>query len=70
MVYGSVFFISKDGYLLINYYVVEDVLKVMIMFNDCCELDVIVVGSDEWIDVVLFKVNGMNFLLFCVGNVD
>lgn len=69
-VYGTGFFISKDGYLLTNEHVVKDASKVTITLNDRREIDAVVVGSDPRTDVAVLKVKGTNFPALPIGNAD
>lgn len=65
---GLGFIILFDGYVLINYYVVVDVSEVKVKLGDSCEFIVKVVGSDQQYDVVLFKIDGKNLFIVCVGD--
>lgn len=42
-----------EGYIVINNYVVEDVEKMIVIFEDGCEYEVIRIGSDKELDIVL-----------------
>lgn len=69
-VYGSAFFISKDGYLLTNHHVINDASKVTITLNDRREIDAEVVGSDERTDVAVLKVKGGDFPALRTGDAN
>lgn len=59
--YGTGFFISKDGYILTNHHVIEGADSISITMNDRTELDAVVVGSDMLSDVAVLKVVGDDF---------
>lgn len=69
-IYGSAFFISKDGYLLTNHHVINDASKVTITLNDRREIDAEVVGSDERTDVAVLKVKGGDFPALRTGDAN
>lgn len=68
--FGTAFFITKDGYMLTNYHVVEGADKVTVTLTDRRELDAKIVGSDERTDVAVLKVEGANFPALPIGNSD
>lgn len=68
--FGTAFFISKDGYMLTNYHVVEGADKITVTLTDRRELDAKIVGSDERTDVAVLKVEGGNFPALPIGNSD
>jgi len=53
---GSGFVISKDGYIVTNNHVIEDVDKITVRFQDGTELPAEVVGRDPKTDVALIRV--------------
>jgi serine protease Do len=53
---GTGFVISKDGYIVTNNHVIEDVEKITVKFNDRRELPATVVGRDPKTDIGLIKV--------------
>ncbi len=68
---GSGFFISKDGYLLTNYHVVEGAEKIKVMLSDEQELAGEVIGKDAKIDIALVRVKTKSDLpLIPLGNSD
>ncbi|MGI5898760.1 MAG: S1C family serine protease [Christensenellales bacterium] len=56
--YGSGVIISEDGYVLTNHHVVEGAAMVQVTLSDGQELDATVIGSDEYTDVALLKIDG------------
>ena len=57
---GSGFIISKDGYILTNYHVVEDADEVIVQLNNRKTFEAEVIGSDKDSDIALLKVDGKN----------
>ncbi len=57
---GSGFVISKDGYIVTNYHVVENADFIRIKFPDGREAYASVVGYDEYNDIAVLKVYGEN----------
>jgi serine protease Do len=53
---GSGFVISKDGYIVTNNHVVEDVDSIRVAFKDGLELDAEIIGRDPKTDVALIRV--------------
>ena len=53
---GSGFVISKDGYIVTNNHVVEDVDSIRVKFDDGLELDAEIVGRDPKTDLALIRV--------------
>src|SRR5262245_1708476 len=53
---GSGFVISKDGYIVTNAHVIEDVESIKVIFEDGKELDAEVVGRDTKTDIALIRV--------------
>ena len=68
--YGTAFFVSKDGYLLTNYHVIDGARKITVTLNDRRELDAELVGSDERTDVAVLRVKGTNFPPLKFGDSD
>ena len=56
--YGSGVIITEDGYIVTNHHVVESAAKVTVVLSDGQELDASVIGSDEYTDVALLKIDG------------
>ncbi len=53
---GSGFVISRDGYIVTNAHVIEDVESIKVIFDDGKELDAEVVGRDPKTDIALIRV--------------
>lgn len=58
MAAGSGFIISQDGYVVTNNHVVEDAVKVTVVFEDGTEQVAKVVGTDERTDLAVLKIDG------------
>jgi serine protease Do len=55
---GSGFIISKDGYVVTNFHVVEDAIKVVVrLLDDKHEYEAKVLGSDQKTDLALLKID-------------
>ena len=54
---GSGFVISKDGYIVTNNHVIEDMDEITVAFNDGSERNAKVVGRDPKTDIALIKVD-------------
>lgn len=57
---GSGFIISKDGYILTNYHVVEDADEVIVQLNNRKTFEAEVIGSDQASDIALLKIDSKN----------
>ena len=68
--FGSGFVISKDGYLISNYHVVEGAIEIIVVFEDKNgnekEYEAKIVGTDKYSDVALLKIDGVNDLPYLV----
>lgn len=53
---GSGFVISADGYIVTNNHVIEDVDKIVAVFNNGDELEATIIGRDPKTDIALIKV--------------
>lgn len=58
---GSGFFVSPDGYLVTNYHVIKDALKISILDINDKEYKAKKIGVDPKTDLALLKVKGENF---------
>lgn len=68
--FGTAFFVTKDGYMLTNYHVIEGADNVTVTLNDRRELDAKVIGVDERTDVAVLKVEGSDFPALPIGSSD
>ena len=67
---GTGFIISDDGYILTNHHVIANGQKVTVTTNNGDEYDATVVGSDEYYDVALLKVDAANLPTVTIGDSD
>ena len=67
---GSGFVISKDGYVITNYHVVQDADEVIVRFLDRREFKAEIVGTDELSDIALLKIESNGFAPVVVGDSD
>ena len=65
---GSGFFITKDGFILTNYHVVEGASRVKVTTYDGTEYDAAIVGGDEDYDIAVVKVEGTGFQAVVLGD--
>ena len=63
----SGFFITKDGYILTNYHVIEGASTVKVTAYDGTTYDAAVIGGDEDYDIAVIKVEGTNFQPVVIG---
>lgn len=54
---GSGFIYSKDGYILTNEHVVSSAKDVKVTFTNGNSMDAEVIGSDEYVDIAVLKIN-------------
>jgi len=68
--FGSGVIISRDGYIVTNYHVIENATNVEITLNDRRTVDAQIVGTDPSTDIALLKIelNDLHFIEF--GNSD
>lgn len=64
---GSGFFITKDGYILTNYHVIEGANTVKVTAYDGTTYNAAVIGGDEDYDIAVIKVEGTNFQPVVIG---
>lgn len=55
---GSGFFVSSDGYIMTNAHVVRDAKNITAILDDGTELDAKLIGSDQFTDLAIVKVEG------------
>ncbi len=65
---GSGFFITKDGYILTNYHVIDGATSVKVTTYDGTSYDAVVVGGDEDYDIAVIKVQGTDFQPVVLGD--
>ncbi len=67
---GSGIIINKDGYILTNNHVIEDVDELKVKMLDGSEYDAEVVGSDPTTDIGLIKIDAEDLPVSVLGNSD
>ena len=67
---GSGIIISKDGYILTNNHVVEDVDDVRVKLIDNSEYEAKIVGRDPSTDIALIKIDAKDLPVAILGNSD
>ncbi len=67
---GSGFVISKDGYIITNYHVVQDASQVVVRFLDRREYIAEIIGTDELSDIALLKIDEAGLDPVSLGNSD
>ena len=64
---GSGFFITKDGYILTNYHVIEGASTVKVTTYDGTTYNAAVIGGDKDYDIAVIKVEGTGFQPVVIG---
>lgn len=67
---GSGVIISKDGYIVTNYHVIQNAKQVQVTFNNRDVQIAQVVGTDPAMDIALLKIEGDNYPFLNFGNSD
>lgn len=67
---GSGFVLSKDGYVVTNYHVVEDAISASVVMHDDQEYPATIVGYDENYDVAVLKIDADNLIPVTIGSSD
>ncbi|NIK74045.1 Do/DeqQ family serine protease [Thermonema lapsum] len=67
---GSGVLISKDGYLITNYHVVEGAYEIQILLWDQRYFEAEVIGTDPSTDLALLKIDADNLAFLPFGNSD
>lgn len=67
---GSGFVLTKDGYILTNYHVVDDSTSITVSMYDNTTYDAKLVGYDESNDVAVLKVEATDLVPVVLGNSD
>lgn len=67
---GSGVIITKDGYILTNYHVIEGAVRngLKVVLNDKREYPAVLVGQDPSTDLAVIKINATNLPAVIVGN--
>ena len=64
---GSGFFITKDGYILTNYHVIEGAKKITVRLRNGRSRSASVVGYDEGNDIAVLKIGGSGYTSVTIG---
>jgi serine protease Do len=67
---GSGFILSEDGYIITNHHVVNGADEILVRLSDKREYSAKIVGSDEFSDVALLKVDANDLPVVNIGNSD
>ena len=67
---GSGVVISQDGYVITNYHVVENALKIIATLPGGKQYSAEIIGLDRLTDLALLKLEGENFKYVKIGNSD
>ncbi|MEJ2691573.1 MAG: DegQ family serine endoprotease [Candidatus Thiodiazotropha sp.] len=65
---GSGFIVSRDGYILTNYHVVDGADEVVVRMNDRREFIAEVIGKDKQSDIALLKIDADNLPTVKIGD--
>ncbi len=65
---GSGFIISSDGFIITNHHVVDGADEVLVRLSDKRELSAEIIGSDEFSDIALLKVEASNLPVVEIGD--
>ncbi len=65
---GSGFVVSRDGYIMTNFHVVDGADEVIVRMNDRREFIAELVGKDERSDIALLKINADNLPAVRIGD--
>lgn len=67
---GSGFIISDDGYVITNHHVIEEADEIIVRLSDKRELKAELVGSDEYTDIALLKIDAAKLPVVKIGQSD
>ncbi len=67
---GSGFVISSDGYIVTNHHVIEDAVKINVLFNDGRQLQAELKGEDPSTDIAVLKIYDNNIKALSFANSD
>ncbi len=65
---GSGFIISEDGYIITNHHVIEGADEILVRLSDKRELTAEVIGSDQYSDIALLKVDAQDLPVVETGS--
>ncbi|MCW9048487.1 MAG: DegQ family serine endoprotease [Gammaproteobacteria bacterium] len=65
---GSGFILSENGYIITNHHVVDGADEILVRLSDKRELSAKVIGSDEFSDIALLKVEANDLPVVNIGN--
>lgn len=65
---GSGFVLTKDGYIVTNYHVIESGKTVKVTLYDNSTYDATIIGGDEDYDIAVLKIEGTDFQAVTVGD--
>ncbi|HED36410.1 MAG TPA: DegQ family serine endoprotease [Gammaproteobacteria bacterium] len=65
---GSGFIISEDGYIITNHHVIEGADEILVRLSDKRELIAEVIGSDQYSDIALLKVDAQDLPVVETGS--
>ena len=68
--YGSGVILTKDGYIVTNYHVIENADQIDVTLNDNRTFQATVIGTDPNTDLALIKIDGDEFPYIPMGNSD
>lgn len=68
--FGSGVIISKDGYIVTNNHVIQDMDKIEVVLDDRRTFDAEIIGSDRSTDLALLKIDADNLPYLNFGNSD
>jgi S1-C subfamily serine protease len=55
--FGSGVILSQDGYIVTNHHVIDGADKIRVTFSDGSEAQATLIGSDEYSDIALLKLD-------------
>jgi S1-C subfamily serine protease len=67
---GSGFVISSDGYIVTNHHVIEDAVKITVLFSDGRQLQAELKGADPSTDIAVLKIYDNNLKALAFANSD
>ncbi len=67
---GSGIIISKDGYILTNHHVIQDMDELTVILTDDREFNAKVIGTDPLTEIALVKIEASNLVPAVLGNSD